>query len=67
MAVSRAHAELGPSLTELSEGAIEEMVEAAFESADLDGDGRLSFEEFKQWATSDSTMIAWFDSLGSVF
>lgn len=47
--------------------AVEEMVERAFASADLDGDGQLSFAEFKAWALTDSTMIAWFDSLGSVF
>lgn len=62
-----AHAELGPSLAALSDDAVEELVTKAFESADLDRDGRLSFEEFKRWAIADSTMIQWFDSLGSVF
>eukprot|EP00053_Salpingoeca_punica_P000652 m.29700 g.29700 ORF g.29700 m.29700 type:complete len:411 (-) comp10467_c0_seq1:223-1455(-) len=51
----------------MSQDAIEELVNTAFAHADLDGDDRLSFEEFKVWATSDPTMIAWFDSLGSVF
>ena len=67
LAVSHAHAELGPSLAALSDDAVEELVVKAFESADLDRDGRLSFEEFKRWAIADSTMIQWFDSLGSVF
>lgn len=67
LAVSRAQAELAPSLAALSEDAIEDLVQAAFQSADEDGDGKLSFEEFKRWAMTDNTMIAWFDSLGSVF
>eukprot|EP00039_Didymoeca_costata_P020446 m.341289 g.341289 ORF g.341289 m.341289 type:complete len:413 (-) comp19984_c0_seq1:38-1276(-) len=66
-ALSQTRAELGPSLQALSDKAIEDMVQAAFDSADLDCDGRLSFEEFKRWAMSDTAMIAWFDSLGSVF
>jgi Ca2+-binding EF-hand superfamily protein len=67
LAVSHAHSELGPSLAALSDEAIEELVQKAFESADLDGDDWLSFEEFKRWAIADGTMIQWFDSLGSVF
>ena len=54
-------------LESISDEAIDELVEAAFEGADRDADGRLSFEEFKQWAAADSTMVSWFDSLGSVF
>ena len=50
-----------------SDGAIEELITLAFESADLVHQDRMTFEEFKKWATTDVTIIAWFDSLGSVF
>jgi hypothetical protein len=29
--------------------------------------GRLSFAEFKAWAMTDATLVAWFEALGSVF
>jgi len=47
--------------------AIEEMVDKAFEAADLNKDGKISFEEFKEWALQDPTMISWLEALGSVF
>ena len=50
-----------------SDEAIEELITLAFESADLVHQDRMTFDEFKKWATTDVTIIAWFDSLGSVF
>eukprot|EP00126_Sphaerothecum_destruens_P002988 Sdes_comp16434_c0_seq1m5774 len=59
--------DMWPVMEEMSQDAISEMVENAFKSADLDDDGFISFEEFQVWAATDSTMIAWFEALGSVF
>ena len=51
----------------MSQEAIDELIEAAFARADTNGDGRLSLEEFKIWASTDPTFVAWFDCLGSIF
>lgn len=51
----------------MSSDAIHELVESAFDKADLDRDGRLTFAEFKAWAATDHTLLVWFDCLGSVF
>ena len=59
--------EMWPVMEAMSQDAISEMVDNAFKCADLDNDGVISFEEFKAWASTDSTMIAWFEALGSVF
>eukprot|EP01135_Chromosphaera_perkinsii_P004656 Nk52_evm5s293 gene=Nk52_evmTU5s293 len=59
--------EMWPIMEAMSQDAISEMVDNAFKCADLDNDGMISFEEFKLWASTDSTMIAWFEALGSVF
>eukprot|EP01134_Creolimax_fragrantissima_P008324 CFRG8324T1 len=59
--------DMWPVMEAMSRSAIEEMVENAFKSADLDHDGTISFEEFKKWAQTDMSMIAWFEALGSVF
>ncbi|KNC69561.1 hypothetical protein SARC_17928, partial [Sphaeroforma arctica JP610] len=42
-------ADMWPVMEAMSKSAIEEMVENAFKSADLDRDGTISFEEFKKW------------------
>ena len=38
-----------PNMEKLSSRAIEEMVENAFKSADLNNDGVINFEKFKKW------------------
>ena len=51
----------------MSQDAIEEMVRNVFKCADLDNDGKITFEEFKTWAVLDNTILAWFDALGTIF
>ncbi|EDO26502.1 predicted protein, partial [Nematostella vectensis] len=51
----------------MSQDAIDEMVEHVFAYADADKNGEISYEEFKVWATCDSTLLAWFEALGTVF
>lgn len=38
----------------MSQDAINEMVETAFQCADTDSDGKISFEEFKKWVSQAS-------------
>ena len=40
----------------MSQDAIEEMVDNAFKSADLDNDGLISFDEFKKWVCNGRHM-----------
>lgn len=56
-----------PVMESMSQDAIEQMVNNAFENADKDMDGKIYYEEFKNWALSDPTMTDWLESLGSVF
>lgn len=56
-----------PMMEAMSQDAIEEMVGNIFECADLDKDGKISFEEFKTWALFDDTILAWFEALGPIF
>ena len=56
-----------PLMEAMSQDAIEEMVANVFKCADLDADGRITFDEFKTWASLDNTILAWFDALGTVF
>lgn len=56
-----------PMMEAMSQDAIEEMVGNIFKCADLERDGRMTFEEFKTWAVLDNTILAWFDALGTVF
>jgi hypothetical protein len=56
-----------PAMQAVSQEAIDEIVERTFASADLDGDGMLSYEEFARFAENDSTLVGWFEALGSVF
>ena len=59
--------EMWPAMEAMSQDAISQMVDDAFRSADMDRDGKLSFEEFKRWAATDQTIMQWFEALGSVF
>eukprot|EP01136_Pigoraptor_vietnamica_P037515 Opistho-1_new@105551 len=56
-----------PVMEAMSQDAINEMVDKAFQAADADRDGRISLDEFRAWAIADPSMTAWFDGLGSVF
>eukprot|EP00127_Corallochytrium_limacisporum_P004594 Clim_evm8s169 gene=Clim_evmTU8s169 len=56
-----------PVMEAMSQDAIEEMVDNAFKHADVNGDGMIDYEEFKAWAVTDATMVAWFEALGTVF
>lgn len=56
-----------PVMESMSQDAIEQMVNNAFENADKDKDGRIDYEEFKKWSLSDPTMCDYLESLGSIF
>ncbi|XP_028413999.1 uncharacterized protein LOC114536861 [Dendronephthya gigantea] len=56
-----------PLMEAMSQDAIDEMVANVFKCADLDRDGKITFDEFKTWAVLDNTVLAWFDALGTVF
>ena len=59
--------EMWPVMEAMSQDAIEEMVEKTFNSANTSKNGKISFDEFRRFVQNDSTMIAWFDALGSIF
>jgi len=54
-------------MEEISRSAIDELVEKTFESANGEKPGLLSYEEFKNFALNDSTIMSWLEALGSVF
>jgi Ca2+-binding EF-hand superfamily protein len=56
-----------PVMESMSQDAIEEMVERTFLAVDRHGNGRISYDEFEAFVQNDSTLIAWFEALGSVF
>ncbi|ELR19828.1 EF hand domain containing protein [Acanthamoeba castellanii str. Neff] len=59
--------DLSPIMDSMYQVAIEEMVEKAFSAADVNNDGKITYEEFRAWALQDPTMISWLEALGSVF
>ncbi|XP_033106516.1 uncharacterized protein LOC117108569 [Anneissia japonica] len=59
--------DMWPVMEAMSQDAIEEMVENVFKLAKLDHNGRINLEEFKRLACIDSSLVAWFDALGTVF
>lgn len=56
-----------PLMEAMSQDAIDEMVANVFKCADVNRDGKITFDEFKTWAVLDNTVLAWFDALGTVF
>lgn len=56
-----------PVMEAMSQDAINEMVDNVFQCADTNKDGQISFEEFKAWSANDSTLLAWFEALGTIF
>eukprot|EP00040_Diaphanoeca_grandis_P031744 m.190498 g.190498 ORF g.190498 m.190498 type:complete len:416 (+) comp32405_c11_seq5:140-1387(+) len=68
LAMAKSDKEVGNMMETMCDGAIEELIKDAFETkADLAHEDRMTFEEFKRWAATDTTIVAWFESLGSVF
>jgi Ca2+-binding EF-hand superfamily protein len=59
--------DLEPIMDALYANAVEEMADKAFMLADQDHDGRISFHEFRALVMRDSTLLDWFDSIGTVF
>ncbi|KAL0088548.1 hypothetical protein F4703DRAFT_1792712 [Phycomyces blakesleeanus] len=56
-----------PIMETMSQDAINEMVEKTFKSIDTVRDGYISFEEFKRCVQADSSIVSWFEALGTVF
>jgi hypothetical protein len=56
-----------PVIEAMSQDALEEMVDKTFSGAECEHKGYISFEDFKRFAENDTTMISWFEALGSVF
>ncbi|CAG8589064.1 1720_t:CDS:2 [Paraglomus occultum] len=51
----------------LSPEAIEELVEKVFQSVNTKGDNYIDWEEFRDYVQTDTSIVAWFEALGSVF
>lgn len=56
-----------PIMETMSHDALDEMVANVFKCADLNKDGKITYDEFKIWAALDNTVLAWFDVIGTVF
>lgn len=51
----------------MTQDAIVELVDQIMANADLDKDGRLSESEFYQYATTDTSLLCWFEAIDTVF
>jgi Ca2+-binding EF-hand superfamily protein len=51
----------------MSQGAINEMVDKTFKSIETERQGYINFKEFKQCVHIDSSIVSWFEALGTVF
>ncbi|KAG0167776.1 hypothetical protein DFQ30_005666 [Apophysomyces sp. BC1015] len=56
-----------PIMETMSQDAINEMVDKTFKSIKTEREGYISFEEFKQCVQMDSSIVSWFEALGTVF
>ncbi|KAI8641756.1 hypothetical protein BD408DRAFT_201310 [Parasitella parasitica] len=56
-----------PIMETMSQGAINEMVDKTFKSIQTEREGYINFEEFKECVQSDSSIVSWFEALGTVF
>lgn len=56
-----------PIMETMSQGAINEMVDKTFKSIKTEREGYINFEEFKDCVQSDSSIVSWFEALGTVF
>ncbi|KAI9320437.1 hypothetical protein BX666DRAFT_1196029 [Dichotomocladium elegans] len=56
-----------PIMETMSQDAINEMVEKTFKTIDVKREGYISLDEFKQCVQTDSSIVSWFEALGTVF
>ncbi|KAI8380144.1 hypothetical protein BD560DRAFT_388704 [Blakeslea trispora] len=56
-----------PIMQTMSQGAIHEMVDKTFKSIKTEREGYINFEEFKECVQIDSSIVSWFEALGTVF
>ena len=56
-----------PIMETMSQGAINEMVDKTFKSIQTEKEGYINFEEFKECVQTDSSIVSWFEALGTVF
>lgn len=56
-----------PIMETMSQGAISEMVDKTFKSIQTEREGYINFEEFKECVQTDSSIVSWFEALGTVF
>jgi len=56
-----------PIMESMSQDAIEEMVEKTFKSIETKREGFISYEEFRVFVQTDSSIVSWFEALGTVF
>lgn len=56
-----------PIMETMSQGAINEMVDKTFKSIKTEREGYINFEEFKDCVQTDSSIVSWFEALGTVF
>ncbi|KAI7897218.1 uncharacterized protein EV154DRAFT_1731 [Mucor mucedo] len=56
-----------PIMETMSQGAINEMVDKTFKSIKTEREGFINFEEFKECVQTDSSIVSWFEALGTVF
>lgn len=56
-----------PIMETMSQGAINEMVDKTFKSVKTEREGYINFEEFKECVQTDSSIVSWFEALGTVF
>lgn len=65
--LSSATGERWPAVEAMTFDAINELVDTIMTTADQDKDGKLSEREFNEYALVDTNLIAWFESVGTVF
>lgn len=56
-----------PIMETMSQDAINEMVDKTFKNINCKREGYISLEEFKQCVMTDSSIVSWFEALGTVF
>lgn len=56
-----------PIMETMTQGAINEMVDKTFKSIKTEREGYINFDEFKQCVQTDSSIVSWFEALGTVF
>ncbi|KAI8331837.1 hypothetical protein BC941DRAFT_150290 [Chlamydoabsidia padenii] len=56
-----------PIMETMAQDAIHEMVNKTFRNMVTKREGHISFDEFKQCVQTDSSIVSWFEALGTVF